>query len=76
MQAKVISIKSVGVSHSYPALFSWAPDSTNQQTWSLSNAPSFFLTSLEDGKQWKLSWLTPLLSILQSLWTAHLKPRV
>ena len=26
MQARVISIKSVGVSRSYPALFSWAPD--------------------------------------------------
>ena len=25
MQARVISIKSVGVSRSYPALFSWAP---------------------------------------------------
>ena len=46
MQARVISIKSVGVSHSYPALFSWAPDSTNQQTWSLSNAPSFFFDFL------------------------------
>ena len=28
MQARAISIKSVGVSRSYPALFSWAPGDT------------------------------------------------
>ena len=28
MQARAISIKSVGVSRSYPALFSWAPGSS------------------------------------------------